>query len=84
MCYSSEKEKLKLQVRDTGSGIAESDASKLFSRFGKLARTQNVNQEGIGLGLTIVKSIVEASGGKVKLYSAGVNKGSTFQFSMRM
>ena len=84
MCYSNEKEKLKVQVRDTGSGIAESDVSKLFSRFGKLARTQNVNQEGIGLGLTIVKSIVEASGGKVKLYSAGVNKGSTFQFSMRM
>ena len=45
-------------VRDTGRGIAPEDLPKLFSRFGKLARTADVNNEGIGLGLTIVKSIV--------------------------
>ena len=75
---------LQVQVRDSGSGIAAEDVSKLFSRFGKLERTQNINQEGVGLGLTIVKNIVEQSQGKVELYSAGIDKGSTFRISMHM
>lgn len=72
------------QVIDTGSGIAREDLSKLFNRFGKLSRTENVNQEGIGLGLTIVKNIVELSEGKVQVHSKGVGKGAYFCFSMRM
>ena len=61
--YDDDQQMLNVQVNDTGSGIAPEDISKLFSRFGKLSRTQNVNQEGIGLGLTIVKNIVELSEG---------------------
>ena len=48
-----------LHVKDTGVGIEEQDFSKLFTRFGKLQRTASMNNDGIGLGLTIVKSIVE-------------------------
>ena len=47
------------QVHDTGVGIPEAEIEKLFSRFGKLHRTAELNNEGIGLGLTIVKQIVE-------------------------
>ena len=43
-----------------------------------------MNNEGIGLGLTIVKSIVEKSGGKVEVRSDGLGKGSIFKFSMKM
>ena len=43
-----------------------------------------MNREGIGLGLTIVKQIVEKSGGKITVYSEGVGKGSTFSFNMKM
>lgn len=57
---------------DTGVGIAQEDLSKLFSKFGKLHRTASLNHEGIGLGLTIVKQIVEKSGGKVSVHSEGV------------
>lgn len=39
--------------------------SKLFTRFGKLERTAAQNSEGIGLGLTIVKQIVQKSGGAI-------------------
>ena len=56
----------------------------LFSRFGKLHRTAELNNEGIGLGLTIVKQIVEASGGSIIAESGGPNRGSCFIFSMQM
>ena len=69
-------------VIDTGAGIAEEDFPKLFTRFGKLNRTAHQNNEGIGLGLTIVKQIVEASGGDICFHSDGPGLGSTFCFSM--
>lgn len=72
------------EVRDSGCGIAQEDLVKLFSRFGKLARTADINHEGIGLGLTIVKQIVEQFGGGVQVHSDGSGQGSTFSFSMKI
>ena len=43
-----------------------------------------MNSEGIGLGLTIVKQIVQSCQGKISVESEGVGKGSTFTFSMNM
>lgn len=43
-----------------------------------------MNSEGIGLGLTIVKQIVESLGGSIQAASAGINQGSTFTFCMKM
>ena len=59
-------------VRDTGVGITREETSKLFSRFGKLHRTAEMNHEGIGLGLTIVKQIVHHCGGTIDVLSNGV------------
>ena len=41
-----------------------------------------MNHEGIGLGLTIVKQIVEKSGGSIGVWSEGIGKGSLFFFNM--
>ena len=71
-----------MYVSDTGSGIASEDFTKLFSRFGKLHRTAEMNNEGIGMGLTIVKQIVEKSGGSIGVWSEGLGKGSLFFFNM--
>ena len=49
-----------------------------------LHRTAAVNNAGIGLGLTIVKKIVEQSGGFVTASSLGLGRGSTFFFCMNM
>ena len=57
---------------------------KLFTRFGKLKRTAAINSAGIGLGLMIVKQIVETGGGQIKVKSDGLEKGSKFSFSMQM
>ena len=71
-------------VRDTGVGIAKQDQTKLFSRFGKLLRTAEMNHEGIGLGLTIVKEIVTLCNGHIDALSKGQGYGCTFRFCMRM
>ncbi len=62
---------LQVDIQDTGVGIAEEDLGKLFTRFGKLQRTAEINSEGLGLGLTIVRQIVESAGGAVTVTSAG-------------
>ena len=82
--YSLNDEILSVKVTDTGAGIAEEDIPQLFTRFGKLHRTAKMNSEGIGLGLTIVKQIVEESGGTIIVHSDGINKGSCFEFSIAM
>ena len=80
--YDSVQKLLTGQVRDTGTGIDKDDLPKLFSRFGKLHRTADVNHDGIGLGLTIVKQIVRKSGGTVAAMSNGIGHGSIFIFHM--
>ena len=75
---------LRIQVRDTGSGIAAEDMPKLFTRFGKLKRTADLNSDGLGLGLTIVKQIVDLAGGEVTVHSDGLGQGSTFVFTMKL
>ena len=58
---SPEGNLLIVHIKDSGQGITAEDIPKLFTRFGKLQRTAEMNSEGIGLGLTIVKQIVESS-----------------------
>ena len=70
-----------ISVQDTGYGIPKHQQDKIFS---KLFRADNVkvqDTEGTGLGLYIVKSIVDYSGGKIWFISAE-NKGSTFYVSI--
>ena len=57
--YDYKYQRLIVHVQDSGVGIAQEEMSKLFTRFGKLHRTAKQNSEGIGLGLTIVESIVQ-------------------------
>ena len=49
------EDNLNICVQDTGVGIAKKDIGQVFTRFGKLQRTAEMNSEGLGLGLTIVK-----------------------------
>lgn len=74
---STEGDKVRLAVKDTGYGVPAKQADKIFTR---LFRADNVLQkdvEGTGLGLYIVKSIMDQSGGKAWFESVE-NKGSTF------
>jgi signal transduction histidine kinase len=66
-----------IRVADTGIGIAPDDQVRLFEKFYRIKRRDTADIPGTGLGLTIVKSIVERHGGKVWVESE-LNRGSTF------
>ena len=82
--YDEENEMLRVCVSDNGKGIEESEQSQIFEKFGKLLRTASINSEGIGLGLTISRRLVEANGGELKVSSEGINQGAQFMFAMKM
>jgi signal transduction histidine kinase len=64
--------------RDTGVGIARGDLKRVFKRFYRVQETDGAKTKGTGLGLPIVKAIVEKHGGRIQAESRGVGKGSTF------
>jgi two-component system sensor histidine kinase SenX3 len=67
---------IEVRVVDRGAGVAESEQSAIFERFRRGASAQ-CGGRGLGLGLYIVKSIVETYGGTVGVVSA-IGEGSTF------
>ncbi len=69
-------------VSDTGIGIAEKDMPRLFSKFEQLGRTEGSGYKGTGLGLVIVKGLVEKHGGKIWVESE-LGKGSMFTFTLK-
>jgi CheY-like chemotaxis protein len=67
-----------LSVHDTGVGIPSGFLPFVFDRFRQADASTTRPQGGLGLGLSIVKSLVELHGGTVRCKSAGENRGSTF------
>lgn len=67
-----------LTVRDSGLGIARSDLGRLFQMFTQLPHTKPHAQGGLGLGLALIKKLVELHGGSVHATSPGLGQGSTF------
>ncbi len=64
-------------IRDNGIGIARADLKRIFKRFYRVhARSMEV--KGTGLGLPIVRSIIERHGGRIRAESRGLGKGTTF------
>lgn len=72
---------LHVSVEDSGIGIAPEDAARLFQKFHRIATPQTRDIGGTGLGLYIVKHLVEAQGGRIWVTSAP-SKGSTFTFTL--
>ena len=69
-------------VRDNGIGIDEKDFDKIFQVFQRLPSAKQIAAEGTGVGLTIVKRIIEHHGGKIWLASEP-GKGTTFYFTLK-
>jgi two-component system sensor histidine kinase VicK len=72
---------LLIEISDTGTGISDDDADHIFERFYKVEKARHSSQKGNGLGLSIVKEIVEYHGGKIWFKSQS-GKGSSFYFTL--
>src|SRR5207249_4686751 len=69
---------LRLRVSDTGRGISAQFLPYVFDRFRQADSTSTRTHGGLGIGLTIVRHIVELHGGSVSAESAGEGQGATF------
>lgn len=72
---------LKVVVHDSGIGISPESTQSLFTKFFRDKRAKSVHTEGSGIGLFIVKNVIERHGGKVGYLGNGEN-GSTFFFTL--
>lgn len=72
---------VEISVRDTGKGIAQEQLSQIFTRFGG-AQASAHPQGGLGLGLVIVRHLVELHGGAAGAESGGLGQGATFTVTL--
>ena len=72
----------KLVVSDNGIGMSPELRSRVFELFAQADRNSDRSQGGLGLGLALVKSLVELHGGSVSVDSAGEHQGSTFTITL--
>ncbi len=77
----SENDKIKVEVSDTGIGIPENALPRIFTEFYRAKNARAMEMEGTGLGLVIVKDVVEQHGGQISLEST-VGEGSTFYVTL--
>jgi PAS domain S-box-containing protein len=69
-------------VRDNGVGIPPDGLPHVFEMFSQVARHSSRSQGGLGIGLALVRSLVELHGGTVGVHSDGEGRGSTFTISL--
>lgn len=70
-----------ISVKDTGRGIEKQNLDKIFKRFYQEDKSLTRNAEGTGIGLSLIKSLVELHGGNISVESE-INKGSIFKVEL--
>ena len=75
-------EYVEIRIRDSGIGIPQKMVPHVFDMFAQVQDVRTRGQSGLGLGLNIVKSLVEMHGGTVSVQSEGLGKGA--EFSVRL
>ena len=71
-----------IHVVDEGAGLSPEDLGRLFGRFQRLSAKPTGGESSTGLGLSIVKRIIDMHGGEVTANSAGPGQGSTFTVTL--
>lgn len=71
-----------ITVKDQGLGMTSDDLTKVFGRYARLSAQPTANEASTGLGLSIVKQLVEMMHGRVSAFSEGKGKGSAFSITL--
>ncbi len=82
LCLERSDEEIRIVVNDTGAGIDPEFLPRIFDRFSQADRSISRSHGGLGLGLALVKHLVEMHGGGVEAASEGVGLGSTFTIKL--
>ncbi|MCZ2497442.1 response regulator [Xylophilus sp. Kf1] len=77
-----EGDALVLRVSDSGIGIVSGSLGRIFAMFSQVESALERSEGGLGIGLALVKGIVELHGGNVQAHSAGLGQGSEFVLSI--
>jgi signal transduction histidine kinase/CheY-like chemotaxis protein len=75
---TGEDDQVVIRVRDTGIGIAPEMQAQVFEPFAQVDQSLERAQGGLGIGLTLVRGLVERHGGTVQVVSGGLGQGSEF------
>jgi signal transduction histidine kinase len=79
---TQEDQNIVIQVADRGAGLSPEDISRLFGRFQRLSAKPTAGETSTGLGLSIVKRIVDLHAGQITVDSAGPGRGATFKMKL--
>lgn len=71
-----------IKVTDNGIGLSEQELNTIFDLFVQHGRVKDRAQEGLGIGLSLVKSLTELHGGEISVESPGLGLGSTFTIKL--
>ncbi|MBN8540883.1 MAG: sensor histidine kinase [Deltaproteobacteria bacterium] len=73
-------ENLQIDVKDYGIGMSQNEADKVFEMFYRADSSRGRETGGYGLGLPLVKAIVQAQGGDLQVLDSALEHGCTFRF----
>jgi signal transduction histidine kinase/DNA-binding NarL/FixJ family response regulator len=82
LLVSHDDDVLAIRVTDEGAGLSPEDLGRLFGRFQRLSAKPTAGESSTGLGLSIVKRIIDMHGGTVSANSPGPGQGATFSIML--
>jgi len=82
ICLEREDDHARVVVQDNGVGMNAQDLPHVFDLFSQGAQTLDRSRGGLGIGLTLVRGLVELHGGRVEAHSEGIGRGSTFEIHL--
>jgi CheY-like chemotaxis protein len=77
-----EAQAIVISVTDNGIGIAPEGAATIFDLFAQVGHAPDRVQDGLGIGLSLVRTLTELHGGRITVHSPGLGHGSTFEVTL--